>query len=849
MDNYQHLRYDHFDDYYTFLEQLDNNTKGKYFEYFARDFLIVHPDYNYDINTVCFCRDASFDYWSQIKMDRPSGGDIGTDLFIKHNDGSISIVQVKCYSKETMTINNLGTFWFTKLVTKNNVRDYYVFTTCKYISKNLLQHNPNVKYIMRDKITEFINLFQWIKNYHQNQFLPTYKYTLKSHQIECVDKVIAEFNTNNKAQITLMCGTGKTFVSIEVAIKLNAKQIVIFVPTILLASQTMLEWFRYFKRDDIDFLIVSSDTDPLNYCYTTTDIQQITDFMDSSKTYKIVISTYHSSPLLQKYLFDLAIFDEAHHTVKNRDKERYKIVDSPIIKHKLFMTATQKVDNSLICRSMNNYDDYGNIVYTYPLGRAIKDNILNNYKIVIGTANESIQKINYDGDIIPSTYGLCAYMIKEAFLNGRFKILTYHNSIKNAETMVKFLSNYLPTQGIDVFISTLTSKMNGKKRREILTQFEHANYSILCTVAVFKEGINIPSIDAVCFCDPKHSKIDIIQSIGRCLRKAVGKLDSLILLPYNESENDPFSVIKEILLTLAHEDSSIIDEILYQTNSKINFANYSPDHPKILDKLILEFTQLLNKIRLTIFDSKFTQYSTLDDYLSAREYELFIFYCDHYQQIPISKQGNKKVIANYVNDVKINHGYDLALIQEILIINFPFLTTDQQDKLWSYPDWYLYSNRIGEEYGWYFIYNKVVEFINQHQKIPFDNQNPFQKRLILWLNQQKTDRFPLSVEQISHLDRFIDYGFKWASFSSNLSLWQQATYDACFRQYTKYGSPIKINLLLTEELTTIVNNTKSKGKTPDKTLSATLKKLIHMGFLNYNDTGLYTMKMLPSYTY
>ena len=46
-----------------------------------------------------------------------------------------------------------------------------------------------------------------------------------------------------------------------------------------------------------------------------------------------------------------------------------------------------------------------------------------------------------------------------------------------------------------------------------------------------KEGVDVPSLDGIAFIDPKSSQIDIIQSVGRALRKSEDKIKGTIILP------------------------------------------------------------------------------------------------------------------------------------------------------------------------------------------------------------------------------------------------------------------------------------------------------------------------------
>ena len=89
-------------------------------------------------------------------------------------------------------------------------------------------------------------------------------------------------------------------------------------------------------------------------------------------------------------------------------------------------------------------------------------------------------------------------------------------------------------------------------------------------------------MDCVCFVDNKISIIDIIQSVGRCLRKSEDKKLGNILLPSvvefnkeNENifDNNDFITIKAVLKSIGTTDDRITDEFIIRDGKKINENN------------------------------------------------------------------------------------------------------------------------------------------------------------------------------------------------------------------------------------------------------------------------------------
>ena len=94
--------------------------------------------------------------------------------------------------------------------------------------------------------------------------------------------------------------------------------------------------------------------------------------------------------------------------------------------------------------------------------------------------------------------------------------------------------------------------------------------NILTNAKCLSEGVDVPSLDAVIFLSPKRSKADIIQSVGRVMRKAEGKDCGYIIIPVlcdgyktaNEAidKSEEFAVVWEVLNALrSHDDRMDIE--------------------------------------------------------------------------------------------------------------------------------------------------------------------------------------------------------------------------------------------------------------------------------------------------
>ncbi|GAA8890775.1 hypothetical protein HpEKA17_06670 [Helicobacter pylori] len=94
------------------------------------------------------------------------------------------------------------------------------------------------------------------------------------------------------------------------------------------------------------------------------------------------------------------------------------------------------------------------------------------------------------------------------------------------------------------------------------------------------EGVDVPALDSIVFFDGKSAMVDIIQAVGRVMRKSKGKKRGYIILPIalEESEiqnldeavnNTNFKNIWKVLKALRSHDPSLVDEATFREKIKI----------------------------------------------------------------------------------------------------------------------------------------------------------------------------------------------------------------------------------------------------------------------------------------
>lgn len=349
----------------------------------------------------------------------------------------------------------------------------------------------------------------------------------------------------------------------------------------------------------------------------------------------VVFSTYQSIQVIsdaqKKGLpaFDLIICDEAHRTTgmveqgkQNEASEFIKVHDNSIINgnKRLYMTATPRIygdravrianADSYIVSSMDDESVFGPEFYHLSFGRAIDENLLTDYKVIALTVNEDTVSEVYqrameeEGDGFTVTesarvIGCWKGLLDQGNIDG--------NRLKNAVAFCstiaesKRITEYFK-KTVDIYIDYEKEKgkelpefrckiehvdgtMDSNTRRERLRWLEQtetgedAACRILTNARCLAEGVDVPSLDAVIFLQPKKSQIDIIQAVGRVMRKFEGKQFGYIILPIvipagmtaeqALDDNETFAVVWEVLKALRSHDERLdarINALPYDKN-------------------------------------------------------------------------------------------------------------------------------------------------------------------------------------------------------------------------------------------------------------------------------------------
>ena len=595
-------------DVFTFIADINNsNAKraGDLFEIFARHFFLAVDKYSNDYKHIWLGRNAPLDIKRRLGLEDK---DVGYDLVAVTRDNKYAIIQCKFTSDQQnktlgWTSSNLSSFLAAS--SKADIRIVFTNASCvdekvrKKASEKSQYYEFSLSHLLRLTSNEINSIIKSI----DSKIIPKkIRYKPREHQATAIKKVVSSFKKSDRGKLILPCGAGKTLTALWIKEKLKPRRTLILVPSLALLRQVKEDW----KSQEINsskYLCVCSEknidknSDEIESNIfeiagpVTTDYKKIRQFLESDEDI-VVYATYQSSTEIQKAIsgtklkFDLAICDEAHKTAGNKKSVFSTILDDRKIpcSKRLFMTATPRVVGDLINKKdfdveklladMNNSQLYGDEFFRLSFSDAIslKPQILTDYKIVaVGVSDQELQKaiearsfINDDSTIDEIANNLALEKVMKKYQATH--AITFHSSIKKA-TQFSERHAVLNNKG---FIGHVSGLQSTSLRESILNNFKSSSSGVLSNSRCLTEGIDVPAIDMVYFCDPKNSKIDIVQAAGRALRVSKNKKFGYIVVPVfhkeklsveEKIENGCFKQIVSVVRALSDQDERIEEEI------------------------------------------------------------------------------------------------------------------------------------------------------------------------------------------------------------------------------------------------------------------------------------------------
>ncbi len=595
------------------LAALPEKEKGDAFELLVLFALELHPLYATKLEKVWHHSAVPFEVREHLGIPIK---DNGIDIVARTLDGDYWAVQAKFRSERdgSLTHEELATFMSLTFGISARFAFGLVCTTTDRVT-HLLEANARVGFCKADfwsglDAEFFRRLTARIAGRRE---IPKAK-TPRPDQRDAVAAAVLHYVDagETRGKFISPCGSGKTLTAWWIAGALNARRIIIAVPSLFLVSQTLSVWLREALAAglSVNWLCVCSDDSAgkaerdelVSYVHdlgipcVTDPARIMTEMRKMNAAREIILTTYQSSPSLAQaaktigWQCDLAVFDEAHMTVSTRrSRFTHLLFDDHLpIALRLFMTATERrfkgTTDEVV--SMDDPKLYGTTFHLLSFKAALESDppILCDYEILtIGIRDAEVRKLIEERRFITSNRGEFDAMTANAFASlialrravEKFSVshaVSFHTSIRRAEDFQQLSQEFnqaFPEQPA-VRSFHIAGTMPSSERDSVLRNFAARTPSLVTNARCLTEGVDVPGIDCVIFVDPKASTVDIVQAAGRAMRRAEGKTKAYIVLPFvvregasidEAAKSADFGFVVAVLRALASQDERIIDEL------------------------------------------------------------------------------------------------------------------------------------------------------------------------------------------------------------------------------------------------------------------------------------------------
>ncbi|ALQ51855.1 DEAD/DEAH box helicase [Nitrosomonas ureae] len=336
----------------------------------------------------------------------------------------------------------------------------------------------------------------------------------------------------------------------------------------------------------------------------------------------VIFATYQSIQVIhdaQKQYglpaFDLIICDEAHRTtgatLDGEDESNFvKIHDPDYIKgtKRLYMTATPRIfgdaiktkakEVDAVLASMDNPALYGETLYELSFSYAVQKHLLTDYKVLVLAVDETLvsegvqkrltdtdselilddatkiigcyralSKLDIKADVVADcdpmrrAVAFCRDIKSSKRIKDEFAIVI-DEYLKNLSLPEDFLPLNCEADHVD---GTFNATARNSRLNWLKEDTDKYTCRILSNARCLSEGVDVPALDAILFLHPRKSQIDVVQSVGRVMRRAEGKNMGYVILPIGVpaglspekalNNNEKYKVVWQILNALrSHDD-------------------------------------------------------------------------------------------------------------------------------------------------------------------------------------------------------------------------------------------------------------------------------------------------------
>jgi superfamily II DNA or RNA helicase len=755
------------EDFKSYVDALPNTkAKGDAFEHLTYLYFKINPKYSFYDEVYKMSHVPS----KVLELLKIPQQDLGIDLIAKVGD-EYHPIQCKYHKekKRSIKFDEVSTF-LTQLESNTNFNMGYIASSADTTSSNY--NKLNTKQVQKLLSNTWFGLdkdfFDKARKFEKSKAYSPDPYYPREHQIKAIKKAYTHFikENNSRGKLIFPCGAGKSLTGFWMMEKFNTNSTLVAVPSLSLIKQTLDVYLKEVvsRNLKVKWLCICSDegigkNDDILFRTSeigvpcTTNPDYIKKWLKDNKNEKIIIfTTYQSGRLIAeaskslKFTFDLGVYDEAHKTVgKNENLFSYLLFEENIsVKHRIFMTATERfyrgVRDDVL--TMDDPDDYGDVFCHMSFKEAIEEDLLTDYKIItIEVKKEEIAGFIKDNNLVKSNdkWGdekearSLASMIALRKAMKRFPIknaVSFHSSIERAtrnKDVQEYITNTYNYKPIDTY--HVSGKLPTSKREIIVNEFAKSDRALITNSRCLTEGVDVPNIDCIVFADPRKSKVDIVQALGRALRKKDGKDFGYVVLPViydhtsHEIDNENFQEILNVIRGLAANDERIIEEFKDKSQNSSREVGAREEIFSI-DPVLIEESELVGNLNIKLWE-KLSKFSWMS-FEEAREYV---------RGLGLRNQSDWK---NFINSKERPY-------------NLPY----KPERTYENEGWIGLRDFIGSNPGWDGTFKPFIEAREYVRGLKIRNQKAWNKYT---KTKEKPSDIPASPEKVYKSMGWIDLG-------------------------------------------------------------------------------------------
>jgi superfamily II DNA or RNA helicase len=679
-----------FDELAAQFDPVDNNHKGDQFELVCKWFLENDPMYQPLLRAVWL-----WDDWPGPEDGvGPKGIDAGIDLVAEDSGGKLWAIQAKAYNPAYS-------------ISKDDINSFVAESSREHFTHRLLIGTTDKRHHLATKLMDdlgipFVGLTRLRK---ADDYLdwPASPDALRpatpldpkepwDYQQAAISEVVKGFETSDRGQLIMACGTGKTLTAWFIHEKLESYRAaraaalgpghadgwpwktLVLVPSLSLLKQTLTEWRLANPRAPFEAMVVCSDesvgslgpdaavshTSDLGVPVTTDHNMIATFLRHRTGPARVVFATYQSSPQIaaafdlsrnedgssQTPGFDLVIADEAHRVAGPVSSDFATVLDPTAIvaKRRLFMTATPRYFTGRVLKeakqadyevaSMDDTEKFGEVFHRLSFAEAIDRDLLTDYQVaIIGVDDATYREwaengalVTLDGKKITDARSL-AGQIGLAKAMKKFdlrRVISFHSRVKASRDFAASMPavlDWMPSRQRPkgkLWSRHASGEMSAGEREFLLQRLKRLDdgeCGLLSNARCLSEGVDVPALDGVAFIDPRRSEVDIVQAVGRAIRKSDNKVVGTIVIPvFIDTAQDAevaldssvFKPVWDVIKALRAHDAELgeqLDELRREMGRK-------GGKPKLPSKIYVDVPTTVGKDFVNAFEARLVDATT-----------------------------------------------------------------------------------------------------------------------------------------------------------------------------------------------------------------------------------------------